>query len=580
MSHLHSEPSRDAAESVESVESVDVTIVGAGPVGLTLANQLGLCGIRTLLVEAGDQLIDYPRGVGMDDESLRAFQQISLVDEIRRHTIPNQIMRFVNGSGTLLAELDPRTDEFGWPRRNGFIQPLVDAELLKGARRFGTVEVRFGHRMEGFAERADGVDVDLTGPGGSPLTVRSRYLVGADGGRSQTRKLLGLPFEGRTEPSRWLVVDLRNDPLGSPNAYMGCDPSRPYVSIGLPHGIRRFEFMLRPEEDETFVEDDTQLHRMLAPLIPDPARADIIRRRAYTHSSRVAGTFRKGRIMVAGDAAHLMPVWQGQGFNSGIRDAVNLGWKLACVLHGGASERLLDSYDTERRPHAAAMVDLSDKVGRVISPTNRWLAGARDAVLRGLGAVPAAKDYVTQMKFKPMPFYETGAVVHPTALARNAAPCVGRLFIQPEVTTLDGAQPLLDEVIGPWFTVLAWNNNPLSLLDDEARETWRRLGARFVEARPMEQLHWEGPIEQLDAEGLDVVGDHTGRLKAWFDRRPESFVVLRPDRFVAGAALAQQASALTRRLAEALHLIPGGFDVPRPVLPVALTADGVRTPVV
>jgi 3-(3-hydroxy-phenyl)propionate hydroxylase len=135
------------------------------------------------------------------------------------------------------------------------------------------VEIRFGHRMERFTEVRDGVDVDLIDADGEPRTVRAGYLVGADGGRSVTRKSLGLPFEGATEPTRWLMVDLRNDPLGTPNAYMGCDPSRPYVSIGLPHGIRRFEFMLFPHEDEAFAADDTNLHALLAPLIPDPVVA-------------------------------------------------------------------------------------------------------------------------------------------------------------------------------------------------------------------------------------------------------------------------------------------------------------------
>ncbi|WP_328920093.1 bifunctional 3-(3-hydroxy-phenyl)propionate/3-hydroxycinnamic acid hydroxylase [Streptomyces sp. NBC_00208] len=556
--------------SPAALDPVDVVIVGAGPTGLTLANLLGIYGVRTLLVEAGEKLIDYPRGVGMDDESLRSFQQIGLVDQVRNHTTPNQIMRFVNGKGTLLAELDPQTDEFGWPRRNAFIQPLVDAELYKGTDRFGCVKVVLGHRMEAFTETRDGIDVDLIGPEGGPVSVSARYLVGADGGRSITRKALGLAFEGRTEPSSWLVVDLRNDPIGSPNAYMGCDPARPYVSIGLPHGIRRFEFMLMPGEDQAFADDDVNMHAMLAQHVPDPAAADIIRRRVYTHHSRVAHSFRKGRVMVAGDAAHLMPVWQGQGFNSGIRDAVNLGWKLACVVHEVSGERLLDSYDSERRPHAAAMVDLSDNVGKVISPTSRLLAGARDVVFRGLGAVPAAKNYVAQMKFKPMPCYESGAVVH-RAKDVTGAPVVGRLFIQPRVATREQAEVLLDEVTGPWFTVIAWNNNPLALLDNEAHRTLSRLGARFIEVRPVAQLHYG-----TEPEGVTIVGDSTGRLKAWFDQRPESVVLVRPDRFVAGACLAQNTSTLTRQVAESLHLIPGGHDAPRPVLPVALPADGVR----
>ena len=126
---------------------VDVLVVGAGPVGLTLANILGLQGVRTLVVEERDTLIDYPRGVGLDDESLRTFQSIGLVDRVLPHTVPNQILRFVDAKRRLLAEMAPPDARFGWPKRNGFVQPLVDAELLTGLDRFEHVEVRWGRPM-------------------------------------------------------------------------------------------------------------------------------------------------------------------------------------------------------------------------------------------------------------------------------------------------------------------------------------------------------------------------------------------------------------------------------------------------
>src|ERR1700759_688314 len=132
---------------------------------------------------------------------------------------------------------------------------------------------------------------------------------------------------------------------------------------------------------------------MLSRLVPYPDRVDIIRRRLYTHHSRIASSFRKGRIMIAGDAAHLMPVWQGQGYNSGIRDAANLGWKLAAVVNGHADDALLDTYDIERRKHARAMIDLSTMVGRVISPTNRRVAGLRDRVIHAASVGPTVKRY-------------------------------------------------------------------------------------------------------------------------------------------------------------------------------------------
>jgi 3-(3-hydroxy-phenyl)propionate hydroxylase len=533
---------------------VDVVIVGAGPVGLTLANILGLQGIHTLVVDERDTLIDYPRGVGLDDEALRTFQSIGLVDRVLPHTVPNQILRFVDAKRRVLAEMAPPDARFGWPKRNGFVQPLVDAELLSGLDRFDCVEVRWSRPMTACEETADAVTVELGGdPDGS--TVRARYVVGCDGGRSITRRMMGVSFDGTTSSTRWLVVDIANDPLGHPNSEVGADPERPYASISIAHGIRRFEFMIHADESDEEAEDPAFLKAMLARMVPNPDRVDVIRRRIYTHHSRIAGAFRSGRLLLAGDAAHLMPVWQGQGYNSGIRDAANLGWKLAAVVSGRADDGLLNTYDVERRKHARAMIDLSTMVGRVISPTNRRIATARDLVVRSASIVPTLKRYVLEMRFKPMPRYEQGAVVH--SVPRSAESPVGTLFIQPRVDTRTHPDALLDDVLGTWFAVLCWNNNPRKILGDEAFAKWKSLGARFVALRPLTQLHWTGH----DDPDVVVVGDRTGGLKSWFDGHQESVVFLRPDRCIAGACIAQLAPELSASLLEALTLIPGGGDV-------------------
>jgi 3-(3-hydroxy-phenyl)propionate hydroxylase len=533
---------------------VDVVIVGAGPVGLTLANILGLRGIHTLVVDERDSLIDYPRGVGLDDEALRTFQSIGLVDRVLPHTVPNQILRFVDAKRRVLAEMAPPDARFGWPKRNGFVQPLVDAELLSGLDRFDCVEVRWSRPMTACEETADAVTVELGGdPDGS--TVRARYVVGCDGGRSMTRRMMGVSFDGTTSSTRWLVVDIANDPLGHPNSEVGADPERPYASISIAHGIRRFEFMIHADESDEEAEDPAFLKAMLARMVPNPDRVDVIRRRIYTHHSRIAGAFRSGRLLLAGDAAHLMPVWQGQGYNSGIRDAANLGWKLAAVVSGRADDGLLNTYDVERRKHARAMIDLSTMVGRVISPTNRRIATARDLLVRSASIVPTLKRYVLEMRFKPMPRYEQGAVVH--SVPRSAESPVGTLFIQPRVDIRTQPDVLLDDVLGTWFAVLCWNNNPRKILGDEAFAKWKSLGARFVALRPLTQLHWTGD----DDPDVVVVGDRTGGLKGWFDGHQESVVFLRPDRCIAGACIAQLAPELSASLLEVLTLIPGGGDV-------------------
>lgn len=550
---------------------VDVLIVGAGPVGLTTANFLGMYGVRTLVIDARPNLIDYPRGVGLDDESLRGFQATGLIDRVLPHTVPNQILRFVNGKGTLLAEIAPTTQPFGWPRRNGFVQPLVDAELLVGLQRFPQTQVDWSRTLKSFDEHHDRVIATVEDQHGRASTITSRYLVGSDGGRSATRRLMATSFEGTTSPTRWLVVDISNDPLGTPNIYVGADPIRPYVSVSIAHGIRRFEFMIKPDETDTQAEDPAFVAKLLAPFVDNPTALDIIRKRVYTHHSRIAGQFRHGRVLLAGDAAHLMPVWQGQGYNSGIRDAVNLGWKLAAVVKGLAGDRLLDSYDAERRNHAMAMIKLSTTVGKVISPTNRWIAAGRDVVFTNLSRVPKLKSYIVEMRFKPMPRYRRGAVVREADSGQTDSP-VGRLFIQPRVDTRSQQNVLLDDTLGPWFAVACWNTNPAAVLDNEAFAAWKALGARFVSFRPLTELHWHDD----DHADVEIVGDLSGDIKAFFDAHRESVLFIRPDRVVAGACTTQHASALARKLIDALSLTPGGHHATGPLLHVSQSSTGSR----
>jgi 3-(3-hydroxy-phenyl)propionate hydroxylase len=544
---LAPEPSEENGRQL----AAEILIVGAGPVGLTLANYLGMHGVRTVVVEQRKVLIDYPRGVGIDDESLRAFQAIGLIDPILPHTTPNQVMRFVNGKGRTLAEIAPTQQPFGWPRRSGFIQPLVDEQLLTGLGRFDCVEVRWTSALESLVDSGGGVTATVTASDGTAEVIRARYLVGCDGGRSTTRRLTGTSFEGTTSSTRWVVIDLRNDPLGTPNVTVGADPVRPYVSVSLAHGVRRFEFMVHDDEPDEKIEDPAFLAALLADHVPYPSQVDIIRKRVYTHHSRIAGSFREGSVLLAGDAAHLMPVWQGQGYNSGIRDAVNLGWKLALVIRGDADDALLDTYDPERRAHAKAMIDLSTTVGKWVSPTSRRVATLRDAVATVISAVPTMKSYLVEMRFKPMPRYARGALTE--LHAADGAEVVGCQFIQPRVDTRKERGVLLDEVTGPWFSVLCWNNDPHAVLGDEA-ERWLALGARLIALRPQSQLHWTGG----DHEDVCIVGDSTGALKQWFDRKNSSVLFLRPDRFVAAACVAQHAPEVSRALADALSLNNGG----------------------
>lgn len=540
----------------------EILVIGAGPAGLMLANILGMYGRKVTVLEAMDRLIDYPRGVGLDDESFRTIQTVGLVDTVRPHTNPQHIMRLVNGAGKVILVNNPQTDEFGWDRKHGFIQPEVDRALYEGLSRFANVQVLFGHHVEDVMEDADGVTAValVTGADGrvEERRFRAQYLVGCEGGKSPTRKRMGVSFEGESPSTRWLVVDVNNDPLGTPNVFLGADPKRPYVSIGLPHAVRRWEFMLHDDETEEQVTDPAYVDNLLRDHVPDPSKLDFIRRRVFTHHGRVAGTFRKGRQLIAGDAAHLMPVWMGQGWNSAMRDATNLGWKLAAVTAGQAGDELLDTYTAERKDHAKAMVDLSMTFGKFIKITNPAGALARDAASSVLNLFPSVKSYFADMKFKPMPRYKQGVLADPTTqesgraasvltsklipvrTANSKVSPVGLQFPQPRVNSKDAQNVLLDDATGNWWSVVVWGNSPKDVLPQESLDKLRALGARLVCILPETQREW---AEQYMGEDVLVLGDHTGRMKKWFDDRPTPLVFLRPDRFVAGACLTQHAPA-------------------------------------
>ncbi|CAN5288988.1 bifunctional 3-(3-hydroxy-phenyl)propionate/3-hydroxycinnamic acid hydroxylase [soil metagenome] len=547
----------------------DVIVIGAGPTGLALTHLLALRGIRVILLEALADIIDYPRGVGIDDESFRTLQTMGVIAEVLPHTTPNHIMRVVNGRGKVMIEIKPKTREFGWSRRNSFSQADVDKIVWQGLDRYPGVQTQFETWVESLDDDGDGVTVTVKRANGAIETLRAKYVVGTDGGKSPTRKHIGVAFEGHSPATRWIVVDVKNDPIGTPNVFLGGDPKRPYVSLALPHGVRRFEFMIFDNEPDSLTEDADFMRGLLENFVPDPREMQIIRSRVFTHHSRVASGFRKGRILIAGDAAHLMPVWQGQGYNSGMRDATNLAWKLAAVVNGDAQDALLDTYTQERKDHAQAMVDISTTFGKIVKPTSRIAAGLRDAAFATMNIFPGVKAYFAEMKYKPMPRYHRGAIVDVDTMTpgRSSATIasktvanrsanthvspVGTQFIQPFVDGLGRKNVLLDDLIGPGWAVISWGVNPERLFSETELEALERLGAKLISVRPVTQVQNEPPTR----ENAFVVADVTGELKLWFDNRPTPLVFLRPDRFVAAAGVNATASRNLDAVLAATHII-------------------------
>ncbi|MCA9774800.1 MAG: FAD-dependent monooxygenase, partial [Myxococcales bacterium] len=364
-----------------------VIIVGAGPVGLTLANLLGREGVETLVLERNPETTDEPRAIAADDETLRTMQGLGLLEVWERDLFRDMPGRLRSTSGELLAEIRPAPTGNGYAIFNTFHQPIFERTLLGGAERYPSVSVRFGHEVTGLEQNGNGVTVRGVRPGGDAFEARGAWLVGCDGGRSFVRKHLGIGFVGSTYSERWLVLDTEGDTWNQRDGSFIMDPARPTVTIYRTKGRRRWEFLQMPGETDAFLLDDATIHRLLAPHI-DPDAVTVHRKVVYLFHARIAERYGEGRILLAGDAAHVMPPFVGQGMNSGIRDAVNLGWKLAACVRHGASPEILATYEPERREHQRKVTNLSVWVGRLFMQRRRSLAAARNGILRLLRAIP------------------------------------------------------------------------------------------------------------------------------------------------------------------------------------------------
>jgi 3-(3-hydroxy-phenyl)propionate hydroxylase len=538
--------------------TTDVAVIGAGPCGITMANLLAVYGVRAVVIDAQPGIYEYPRAVGIDDESLRTFQTIGVVGRLLEDIVQNTPIRYYTSWGRLMAHVEPSVRPYGWPRRNNFLQPLFEAALREKLAESDTVELWLGARLDRYQQDDDGVTAQVETSNGEIVRLRAKYLVGTDGGRSTVRKIAGVAMTGATAPSKWLVVDVADDELDAPYSAVYCDPVRPVLMIPLPYGHRRWEFKLNDTDDETALTDPQRvLTELIAPRYGTAPLPRVLRSAVYLHHSRTAERFRAGRVFLAGDAAHLQPPFFGQGMNSGIRDATNLAWKLALVLQGPAGDGLLDTYDSERREHAATMVNFATRMGQMYSPHSLATERVRAAAFRGAQKIPGARDYILQMKYKPMPRYTRGAVV-PYAGTSKDVP-LGRMFTQPAVENADGDRVMLDDALGSSFALLGLHVDPSSGLSAAAAQWWRSLGARSVQVLAPRGAPGPDPGGRRKRPGRPgddwsaIVEDVDGAFRDWLLKRPaDNVIVLRPDRYVAAVCSLDGLEHVTARLRQTL----------------------------
>jgi flavoprotein hydroxylase len=503
----------------------DVAIVGYGPVGEMLAILLGQRGWRVGVFEKQPAAYPLPRAVHFDHEVGRILQAAGVAGEVAGMTEPADVYEWRNAAGETLLRFASRAAGLsGWPEANMFAQPDLERVLDARARSLPTVDVHRAHEVVGLEAADDGVDVRAARADGSACSVRARYAVGCDGANSTVRPHLGATVTDLGFFFDWLIVDLlpHRPQVWKPLNIQVCDPARPTTLVSGGPGRRRWEFMRLPDESIEELNNEETAWRLLAPWGFSAANARLERHAVYRFQARWVDTWRKGRLVLAGDAAHQMPPFAGQGMCSGMRDAANLAWKLDLVLAERAPDALLDTYASERIPHVRAVIQFSMDLGKVICVPDPAEAAARDATM-----IAAATDgYVPPQP--PPPGLGAGVVL-------EGDPRAGQLFPQGRVRC-GGTTGLFDDVVGNGWVLLSASVDPAAHLDPEDAAFFTALGGVSARVGP------DGPVRDLD-----------GVYAQWFGAAGVAVVLQRPDFYVFGtASTTEGAGALVRQLRRAL----------------------------
>jgi 3-(3-hydroxy-phenyl)propionate hydroxylase len=478
-----------------------VAVIGYGPTGATAANLLGQRGLRVLVIERDPDVYGRARAISTDEEVMRVWQSVGLAERLQQDMLPERPLNFVDAHGVPFIDLKITPRGSGHPPQQFLYQPAVDRVLREGVARFANVEVLVEH--ECLRVRDTGDDVELLVADLRTDTFkrfRASYVIAADGGSSPTRGQLGVGYSGRTYTERWVVIDTKvlREWDAHDRLRFHCNPQRPTVDCPTPLGHHRWEYPARTDEDEQALLADDAIWKVLGDQGITREHVEILRATIYSHHVRVADRWRVGRVFLAGDAAHAMPPWIGQGMSAGVRDAANLCWKLAAVLGGQAPDSLLDSYQTERKPHVTEVTRRACLVGRLITERNRAIAAARNHLLRAATRLPGANAALLKLSWIPDARYKRGFF----ADGHRAA---GWQIPQPWLADAAGARVRLDDLLGGRWAVLHTGALP--------------PGARA----------WS------DAGAVTIHLQETSALR-WLQRRKASAVVVRPDGFIYAAA--------------------------------------------
>lgn len=602
---------------------VDVAIVGAGPVGVFSAALLQRYGLRVIVVEKSLGVYDAPRAVAIDEAATRA---LGLADPALCTWLANHVNRCpvdIRTAAPLCSDGStclPCADWYSYsivgplppeavPSQGGYLdtsffhQPSLERRLREAAfTSSGSAQLMEQVTVDGIDVPEAGtspVVLHCTGAQGERVTVSARVVLGADGGSSTVRRLLGIPFEGDSYPDEpWLVIDVETDDASICSRWQCfnfiANPTRPFVHCPLPCGVRRFEFMLLPGESHEEMLQDGSVTKLLASIGVARSCVRLVRAVVYTFHARCARTWRAGRVALLGDAAHCMPPFRGQGLCSGLLDAANVCWKVATVLSlpstsgSAVEEGILCSYQSEREGHVKAVTAVTLAMGRLIML--RWwpLVWLRNAVFGAVNATALGRSLLKSPFAPPRAFQQPCLADHHDGQGKRAgsppgddsAECRGRCdawihrdavqgapMFNSVCTWWDTAQRVmrdstLDEALwhlskgskGPCWTLLLGScyMHQSSPLHSASKQVLARLQSAPIHILFVQVVPWAGSqaLLQQGGKGYAAVGDIACTLQHWFDTCSAHAVLLRPDRVVYGAYRHEEVAEALRRLSD------------------------------
>lgn len=354
------------------MKKYDVVIVGFGPTGGTLANLLALQGFSILIIEKEKSFYPLPRAVHFDDEIMRVFQTIGITDKFLKHTIINKGTKFVNSKNQVVLDWPrPRSiTENGWYPSYRFHQPDLERKLRRRLKDFKKVSVMQSTKVNSLKEEKSSVKIFIENINNNKISeIRAKYIIGCDGARSTIRKQIKAKFQNLGFTQKWAVVDLilkKNKKELPDRTIQYSNSKRPATYCRNVGKRRRWEFAINNAESEKKVLSNSYIWNFLKPWLK-PSEASLERKTIYTFQSAISKKWKKGRVFLAGDAAHLMPPFMGQGMCAGVRDASNLAWKIAYCLKNNHSEKLLNTYQSERYSNVIEYIKTTVKMGEFVN---------------------------------------------------------------------------------------------------------------------------------------------------------------------------------------------------------------------